>query len=153
MNGAHDDWWDCGHWSNCAAHNEPACPAGPCDGGGYARGGLIGDGAPGLALIHAGDQYISRAQFDLTAILPAPIPAADHARLVQQMARAFGVPLTVVDPHRMCAELELRATEPRTLPPSRLALCAELGRDQRWPVSGHRLLAGQSRGRSRYSSP
>ncbi len=124
MNGAHDDCWDCGHWSNCAAHKEPACPAGPCDGGGYARGGLIGDGATGLALIHAGDQYISRAQFDLTAILPAPIPAADRARLVPQMARAFGVPLTVVDPHRMCAELELRATEPRTLPPGRDSRCA-----------------------------
>jgi hypothetical protein len=72
---------------------------------------------------------------------------------VQQMARAFGVPLTVVDPHRMCAELELRATEPRTLPPSRLALCAELGRDRRWLVSGHRLLSGQNRGRRRYWSP
>ena len=153
MNGAHDDCRDCGHWSDCATRNEPAFPAGPGDGDGDARGGLIGDGAPGLALIHAGDQYISHAQFDLTAILPAPIPAADRARLVQQMARAFGVPLTVVDPHRMRAELELRATEPAPSYPSRLALCAELGRDQRWLVSGHRLPAGHCRARGRYSSP
>src|SRR3954470_3102544 len=114
MNGAHDDCRDCGHWSDCATRNEPAFPAGPGDGD--ARAGLIGDGAPGLAPIHAGDQYISHAQFDLTAIPPAPIPAADRARLVQQMARAFGVPLTVVDPHRMRVELELR-TEPHTLLP------------------------------------
>jgi hypothetical protein len=55
MNGAHDDCRDCGHWSDCATRNEPAFPAGPGDGDGDARGGLIGDGAPGLALIHAGD--------------------------------------------------------------------------------------------------
>jgi hypothetical protein len=108
---------------------------------------------PGLALIHAGDQYISHTQFDLTAILPAPIPAADRARLVQQMARAFGVPLTVVDPHRMRAELELRGPNPAPSYPSRLALCAELGRDQRWLGSGHRPPAGRFRGRGRYSSP
>jgi hypothetical protein len=101
MNGAHDDCRDCGHWSDCATSNEPAFPAGPGDGDGDARGGLIGDGAPGLALIHAGDQ---------------------------------------------------RATEAAPSYPSRLR-CAELGRDQRWLVSGHRLPAGHCRGRGRYSSP
>ncbi|ODT75477.1 MAG: hypothetical protein ABS69_10705 [Nitrosomonadales bacterium SCN 54-20] len=25
----------CGHWSDCAVHNEPAYPNGPCDCGGY----------------------------------------------------------------------------------------------------------------------
>ncbi|MEG9528384.1 MAG: hypothetical protein MIL41_21885 [Hyphomicrobiales bacterium] len=24
-----------GHWSDCAVHNEPAYPAGPCDCGGF----------------------------------------------------------------------------------------------------------------------
>ena len=71
MNGAHDNCRDCGHWSVCAPNNEPAFPAGPCDGNCEARLGLIGGGAPGLALIHAGDLCVSHAQIDLTAILPA----------------------------------------------------------------------------------
>jgi hypothetical protein len=104
VNGAHDDCRDCGQWSDCATRNEPAFRAVPGDGDGDARRAHRRRRTR-LALIHAGDQYISHAQFDPTAILPAPIPAADRARLVQQMARAFGVPLTVVDPHRMRAEL------------------------------------------------
>jgi hypothetical protein len=113
--------------------HEPAFPAGPGDGDGDARGGLIGDGAPGLALINAGDQHISHAQFDLTAILPAPIPWSTR---------------TGCAPSSSCAP-----PNPAPSYPSRLALCAEFGRAQQWLDSGHRLMAGQGQRRRRYSSP
>src|SRR4051794_1798081 len=118
-------------WPDCATRKEPAFPAGPGDGDGDARGGLIGDGAPRLALIHGGDQYISHAQFDLTAILPAPIPAADRARLVRQLpapsaCRSPWSTRTGCAPSSSCAP-----PNPAPSYRSRPALCAELGRDQR----------------------
>ncbi len=32
-----------GHWSDCAVHNEPAYPAGPCNCGGLAANLRVGD--------------------------------------------------------------------------------------------------------------
>ena len=34
---AHECRGDCGHWSDCAVHNEPAFPAGPCNCGANVR--------------------------------------------------------------------------------------------------------------------